>query len=141
MAPSINDNYKIPLRFRGHIMHQQLDFQIGFNFHEKISGSHQHGGTASLTTSNFIEIRTKSSSSSEGLGRCTWQLFCSQVSSNLRKVICYRPVPPAPSSVSASVYTQNLTHFSQVRRIFFSGEISWQTSMTKISIGKGEENR
>ena len=115
----LNENNKIPHRFRGQLMHHQLDAQKAFNLHDKNKGPYQHSDTVSLTISNFIGCRKKFNNYSEGLGRWTWQLFFSQGSANFHKMTLYIPDPPATSGGSASVYTQHLTHFSQIWRNIF----------------------
>ena len=58
--PSLPEDDRIPQRFRGHIMSQQLDATTAYNFHDYLSGPYQHGGNSRLTIGNLIGRRFQS---------------------------------------------------------------------------------
>ena len=66
---------KIPQRFRGHFMSQQLDYTTSYNQHDTLSGSYQYGGTLSLSTINHIGRRIEGEIYLSGLERWSWHRF------------------------------------------------------------------
>ena len=92
-------------------MKNKLNNQTGYNKHEKILGSYQHGGTASISRGNLIGNRTASKSNSEVPGRWTWKLFRGRGVVTLRISTCYHHVPPILGGGANYVYNQHLTHY------------------------------
>ena len=97
-------------------MSQKIDTITACNEHDPFLGSFQYGGTASLSTRNFMGRRTASGRYPFGLVRWSWQKFRGQGNTYLRITTFSLPVPPSQGGRSGSVYSQNLTFFNSISR-------------------------
>ena len=64
-------------------MNHHLEIQSVFNQRDRISGSYQPEGAASLSTVNLIGLRIKINSDPTGLGQWKYQVLWVQVSVKL----------------------------------------------------------
>ena len=96
-------------------MSQKLDATAAYNFHDYLSGPHQHGSTSSLTTGNLIGTKLQSVRYTSGLGRWSWKRFRGRGDASIHIITLYRPVPPTSGGGPGSVYTKHLTHFSNLK--------------------------
>ena len=110
--PYLQEEYKIPKRFRGQFMSQQIDLITACNQHDPFIGPFQYVGTASLSTGNPAGRKSSSGRDPYGLGRWSWQKFRGQGNAYLRIFILYRPFNPAQLAGPGSVYSQHLTFFN-----------------------------
>ena len=95
---------KIPQRFRGNFMSQQLDYTTSYNQHDTLSGSYQYGGTQSLSNGNLIGRTIKGGRYFSGLYRWSWQHFRGKVEASLWIATLYKAVPPTTGVGAGSVY-------------------------------------
>ena len=112
----LQEEDRIPQRFRGHFMIQQLESITACNQHDHFIGPFQYGGTASLSTGNLTGRKTPSRRDPSGIGRRIWQKFRGQGNTYLRISTFYMPVPLAQGGSPGSVYSQNLTSFNTNKR-------------------------
>ena len=73
--PSLPDEDKIPQRFIGHFISQQLYSTTSYKWNDTLSGSYQYGGTLSLSTINHIGRRIEGGIYLSGLERWSWHRF------------------------------------------------------------------
>eukprot|EP00957_Ditylum_brightwellii_P172700 13147175-Ditylum_brightwellii.AAC.1 len=95
------------MQFRGHFDQGKLAFTVANSIHYKISGKYQVGGTASITTGNFVgRMDGKGGRDPSGLGRYTWHKIRGRGGIVLRIVTFYRPCQTANGSSSISMSTE-----------------------------------
>ena len=97
-------------------MSQQLQSTTTYNHNELLSVAYQNGGTARFSTRNLIGKIVESVRDSSCLGICKWQRFIGRRWASICIIKFYRPVPPTAGRGPGSVYAQQTTHFSNLRR-------------------------
>ena len=108
---------KIPQRFRGHFIRQQIDSTTSYNRHDTLSGPYQYGGTLSLSTGSFTGWRIERGKYFSGLGRWSWQQLRGKWEASLQIAGLYISVPPDTGGGAGSVYSQHLTHLHNINRL------------------------
>ena len=84
---SLPDDNRIPQRFRGKFMSQQLETMTAYDHHDYLLGTYQNGGTSSLTTGDIIWRRTELGRYNSRLGRWPWQQLIGRCEASLSIVI------------------------------------------------------